>query len=722
MAIFDTVTFAEIDGVTGAPTFDGWTGDVDPGVTTNKAESGYAVGGRLTYSGGAGFPPVAVQALRMNVGIESPLGVAAGSYLAMSFFCTYDFTFDNDDAVVIALMPAPLPTPAPANPPYTSQRRIDIFPVHNVDGAGGAGAPTTTLPGSGGTDYDARLSQSERQFVVWAGVAPTGGAPPDRWQTMAVTRSNFLVRTASWRPSTLSTKTTAATPVSTATAADVPVVDASRFPPSGEFQTVVGTQPNATLAYTGRSTTTGANKLTGCKVVSGTGGTIASGESVKLLDVGWSLEVLIPTTAALGTNAADPNGLTWIDLQKEFGLYLNLVRFSRTAPSGTPITSGYYASQYRFPLLDATANQPFVKTLDTKTAIEPSWYGVGLIPALGASNRATGVRFQNYQVSELSIGVKHPSTGDLLTRKIFGQNGTEDNTLAAEIENINPAASAPDVTAEFRFANWGIGSLNFGDWDPASAHGADPATSVTLGPGTAAAPTRNTITQKWARANVPTDYQANMGHHCMWVRLTSPSGVGFIQAGARANLDFENLSDAELAATVSGKGHAPPASGGRHQFLLFPHVREVRPLQPDDNGGEIGLIAHERLGISAATPTQTWVWVVEALRRTGETMTVGGNTAEILDPSPGQFALSASHAAADDVFSYSLAGDDLQRRGRVYELGVPHNGEAVVQVKVRAAPESQPLPDPQSPGGDVPWWLRFLRWLIHLIRRLFGGS
>jgi hypothetical protein len=720
VAIFDTLTFPEIDGITGAPTIDGWTADIDPGVRTNKAESGYAVGGRLTYSGGAGFPPVTVGATRVNIGIESPLGCDAGSYLALSFFCTFDFSFDNADAVTIALLPgAP---PYGAQPPYTEQRRIDIYPVHNVYGAGGVGGTVQTLPGNDGYAYDARFGENDRGVDFWAGIVPTAdpnnpAAPLDRWQSMSVIRRNFVVHTASWRPKTSSTTTSGSATVSTGTATVVPVGDASRFPPAAEFNVQIPNQQGVTtVAYTGRDLTTTPMRLTGCKVVGGPGGTIPSGTTITLVDVGWSFEVLIPTTAQLGTEGG---AVPWIDLGKEFGLYIDLIRFSQTAPAGTPGIAAYYASQYRFPLLEASANQPYVKSLDQKTAIEPSWYGTGLIPALGASNKARGVQFQ--PPDDQAIGVRHPGSNALTSQILQSQ----DNSLVALLQNNGPEAK--DVTAEFRFARWGAPPAEFGEWDPASLHNAEPATKVTLPAGTAAAPTQGEVTELWHGADVPDGYvNSNMGHHCMWAALSSDQGVAFVKAGTRANFVFKSMSDVDMESTISGKGYPAP-SGGRHGFLLMPHMRTVLSGGGGDGGGEDGDGGGDLEGVGIAlthgevAPTQLWLWVVETFRRTGETITVAGTTAEIIDPAPGQFSVLAAHDGQSDVFSSSLAGDDVQRRGRTYEVSVPHGGETVVAVKLRAGPESDPLPDP-TPPSPVPWWLRFIRWLIALIKKLFGKS
>src|SRR5262245_56367295 len=135
MATSDTMSFPDYDPVTGQPTFDGWTGNTDPGVATTLAESGFAVADRLTFAGGSLFPPVGFQCEK----ITNPSGQPAGHYVAFSFFCTFDVSFDTEDVVVIDV----LATPGDA----TTARRITIFPNTTGVGAGDAGGGTDSLPG-----------------------------------------------------------------------------------------------------------------------------------------------------------------------------------------------------------------------------------------------------------------------------------------------------------------------------------------------------------------------------------------------------------------------------------------------------------------------------------------------------------------------------------------------------------------------------------------------
>jgi peptidoglycan hydrolase-like protein with peptidoglycan-binding domain len=677
MTIFSTVAFGDYDPVTGPPTIDGWTGNEDPGVVTDFAEAGYATGGRLTYGGGAAVPPVAFQCVHMTVAPASPavLPVDPGEYLVFGFFCTFDYSFDNADGVTLALIPDI------TNTDPTTFRRIDVLPNTNGVGAGSGGPAENTPPDVFfGADYGVRYQRAVPNLSMWKG-NPAGSAHP--WSSPGPTDfkvNNFFAQAASWRPSTVQTTSVGAQtiPSSHTTQFTFNVTSTSQFPPSGEVTVALGGGGQATVAYTGIV----GNSLTGCTFATGNSGSAAAGSLVTLLDVGWSFELMVPINSTQG-------GTAWNPLQGHFGLYFNLFRFSQTAPAGTPFHAGFYAAQYRFPLPDASASDQHLitGTLDQDTPIDPSWYGTAVIPALtGGVNDAVGVCFSTPTNPESNVGVRHPGSSDpgALTGTIDGPAGSFDNTLVAQIENTDPGNTADNVTAEFRFANWGIPSASFGDWDPASSHGASAPTRVNLSAAGGGSPSGE-ITSTWLRANVPTDYQANNGHHCVWVRLDSTSPVNFVQAGVRVNMDFVQLSDHSATATISGKGHAPPKTGGRHKFLLLSHVRS--------QAIEILEVAQ---GARAEVLPRRFIWVVEAFRRTGKTMTVGKTTAEVIDPA-GQFGLSAVHSGgAGDVFVHELSGGGLARAGRAYQIDVPVNGEVAVQTTIAAGPPAD-FPPPKLP-------------------------
>jgi hypothetical protein len=443
--------------------------------------------------------------------------------------------------------------------------------------------------------------------------------------------------------------------------------------------------------------------------VGSTGGTADTVEQVQLPDLSWSVEVLIPTTTALG-------GADWVDLTGHFGLYVNLFRASQyqPAPPASP-HAGFLAAQYRFPLPDAGAPpsaQHFLSGFDNdKLFIGDDWYGkASLLTLTGGVNDAQGVCFQNVPSPASSVGVRHPGSPNpsALTGQIYGTVGTVfPNTLVAQVKNTNPTNVANNVTAEFRFGKWGNPPTAYAQWDPHNPKftttPASKPTTVNLAAGGGAAE----ITADWPNGDVPSVYA---GDTCLWVRLDSTANAAFAQDGVRRNIMFTNLSEHEEDATISGSVYPTPESGSHHDFLLMTHVRALSEVK---GGGDI----------EGPPPTERslgWYWAVETFRRTGLEFTVGGTTMEVLDPSPGQFGALAQHEhAGDDVFVSALWGGGLKRQGNnTYELRVPHNGEVTIHTWIGAGPAGTVKPPKDSTdgggGGCLGFLLPFLNWLKKL--------
>ena len=723
MAVFDTIAFPEPDWVTGFPTIDGWTGNTDPGVTASFPEPGYATAGRITYAGGAAVAPVVFHAMHANISAAMGLPVDPGPYLVMGFFCTFDPTFDDADGVTIALLPDF------ATKTHTTARRIDLLPLTDGVGAGPSGGGVDPIPGQA-VNYNARLNRDLAAGITCLQGIGANPAPPavdTRWQSIGV--KNVHAKAASWHPSTVSTnaqpgQTVPTTgPISASPPFTLQVVDVSQFPNGGDLLVPISGGSPVTVAYTGRNT--GTNTFTGCTVrKSTTGGGVDTGTAIQFMDLGWSVEVLIPATKALGK--VDPANDNWIDLQGHFGIYVNLFRFSvwQPQPPATP-HAGFLAAQYRFPLPDAgapVADQHYLTGALTEPDlyIGSDWYGRATIPAITGTNDALGVSFQNVAMPTSNVGARHPGSS-ALTQTIYGPGGASDNTLVAQIKNSNPGAGATNVTAEFRFGKFGSPPTAFAQWKESTAFGATPPTVLNLTAGGGGTDSGE-VTSDWSRTAVGTVPPGYAGDTCLWCRLTSPDNVNFVQDGVRLNFYFVGLSEHSGDATISGSGYPEPESGSDHDFLLLEHVRSiVAPRHRLLSTAAVGAVSNEgEVGDGEdGQEVKEWYWLVETFRRTGLELTVGDATAEVIDPSPGEFGLIAQHTGpASDVVVTQLAGGGLKQSGRFHELRVPHNGEVTIRRWIGAGPAGQikppPLPSPE------PWWLRFLRWLIALIRRLFG--
>ena len=716
MAIFDTISFPPTDAITGKPKIDGWTDNIDPGIVYHFPETGYAAGGRITFAGGAIAPPVTFQCTQVQVNSPADVGlteVAAGSYLALGFFCTFDPTFDDQDGISIALRPDF------AAPAHTNARRIDLRP-NSTAGAGPASAVIDTIPGAPQT-YLARLNRDLFAAPTFFEGTGLNENPNDltqvRWTSIAV--NNCFAKCSSWHPNTPNTnaKPAQTVPSSPATMFTLAVVDVSQFPDTGNLTVPIVGNPAVTVSYTGRSVPT--NTFTGCKVKPGsTGGTADIAAAIQLPDLSWSVEVLIPTTTALG-------GADWVDLTGHFGLYANLFRVSQFQP--TPPASphaGFLAAQYRFPLPDAAAPpaaQHFLTGfLDDKLYIGDDWYGqASLLPLIpGGVNDALGVCFQNTSWPASSVGVRHPGSPDpsQLTGQIYGTTGTVfPNTLVAQIKNTNPTNAANNVSAEFRFGKWGNPPTAFAQWDPHNPKFTTTPSSVPNKVNLSAGGGTGEITADWPNGDVPGLFA---GDTCMWVRLDSTATVAFTQDGVRRNIMFTNLSERQEDATISGSGYPPPESGSQHDFLLMTHVREL--VTAVRQGGDLSIFE----GGSLTEKSLGWYWVVETFRRTELEFTVDGTTMEVIDPTPGQFGAFAQHDnAANDVFVSALWGGGLQRQGNnTYELRVPHNGEVTIHTWMGAGPPGTVRPPKAATdqGGCLGFLLPFLTWLKKLWKKLWS--
>jgi hypothetical protein len=650
MATTDTVCFADHDPVTGAPTLDGFTGIEDAGIITSESEPGYVLGERLTFGGGSAFPPVIFQ------------GVKNGNFLNFAFFCRFDLSFDHEDSIVIALRPdVSIPT-------QTTARRIDLKPVFTGLGAGPGGLAEESVPPGVplGVDYHIRTDKAEQQKTIYKG---TSGAPP--W-TVA-TPTNVSSRVRSWLPPVPDLTTSVG-------AQSLPngtfnVVSTAGFPGPVGPPGAVGLFEVAgqIVTYTGKTGTS----FTGC---SGGAGAIAAGTPVRIPEAAWSAEVQFPLTDAGAGGTGE-----WIDIHDSFGLYFAVIRVGQTTASGPTLHSGW-STQFLFPV--GTGNF-LTGALTSSLAINPAWYGTALVPALQVppgSNLGLGVRFQN---GVFGIGVRDAAAapGTAPGGLIEGPTGTHDNTLVAQVENTG-ATSAPGVTAEFRFANWGLGPSGFAAWQPASG-----AVPMPTAPATVAAGGSAELTSSWPKASVPNQYSTHP-HQCVWVQLDSGSTVNFVESSQRRNMDFEHLSEFERDAEISGVGYYPPP-GGKHDFILFTHTRQI--LVPDyGEGGDI----HARVAVVAPTRQfkRIWVWILEGYRRTGKSIEIDKRTFEILDDTPGSFGFVLTHDGPEaDVLTHELTGGGIKAVGdRMYTLKVPHDGAVTINTKLKAAP----IPPGKDTTGD----------------------
>jgi hypothetical protein len=395
----------------------------------------------------------------------------------------------------------------------------------------------------------------------------------------------------------------------------------------------------------------------------------------------WSIEVKLPISLQLGTEGDELREV--ITLGTQFGVYVNLVRISVGGTS--PPVSGYQANtQYIFPDASATVSG----TLGVNTLIDPTKYGEGYIPSLDSpagAHTAKGVRFRRDVYGTPLVGVRKSSdpAGTAPGGQVHNKASGIDNVLVAQVENTGTTDpdDAPNVTADFHFANWGLGPGStpgvdaFPDWAPASGAAPMPTLPKDVDHGT-----QVELTTNWLAANVPTDYNPPHDHQCVFVMLDSSSGVDFVEDSVRRNMDFVAFSEQERNAEISGVGYPPPVSGN-HKFALVVNSRQMWVPGPPSGGGST---TH----LPPPTLVPVWQWIVSGFRKLDETLTIDGEKYETWHPAPGAFGYIGTHDDPSHELTYQLTGGGLNKLvDGVYELEVPHNGSVTIGTRVAVGPK-----------------------------------
>lgn len=433
----------------------------------------------------------------------------------------------------------------------------------------------------------------------------------------------------------------------------------------------------------------------------------------------WSIEIRIPVDAS-GANS------DWIDLQDDFGLFVDVIRVFRIPSGASPF---YDSAQYLFPL-----NAPnLAVNIGPSTAIPASSFGHGLMNAATANGE--GVRVLN---GAMGVGRRPADNSSApLTNQI---SGIEDNHLVAMLENSGPVANG--ITAEIRLAEWGLGPPGFASWAlPSDLE--NPSAPVDLAAGTLGIPATGNTTNFWDAGLVPRIYDEPNDHQCIWVQLDSTSGnVNFAQSSTRRNMDFVDLSSEERPATISGEGYDEPDDGSdEHEFIMFSHCREITIKTLVEKGINIGPEAAALVGgalraakdvpspdndidvphTTAVRPRRqsqwddsvVYLWINEGFRRTKEKLEIYGVETRVLDHRPADFGLAAHHIGVGDNLSWEFAGKGIAQYGPgAYILKVPHKGKLTLRTRLTAerggkqGDQSRDLPQigkgEDRPGGGRP--------------------
>jgi hypothetical protein len=332
------------------------------------------------------------------------------------------------------------------------------------------------------------------------------------------------------------------------------------------------------------------------------------------------------------------------------------------------------------------------------------------------------------------------------------------NHMVARLINDHLTDAANSVEATFRIADFGLGPYgNMAAWDlvnsapnPAGAPGPIPTGGVTS----------VDLVSNWTASQADRDkYGAIWDDECLWVELDSTAGAYFVESSVRRNLTIQVASEVNTEAVISGQLPTPPAGAGGHDYWL--HTMKLRlegrrerppdltsglsivhaaasppeesppggsppqesppddPQQVFDELNASPLLTGEM--VMTDRPAVTWLWIAVGYWRTGETLTVDGKKHAVWINS-GNFATVVHHALAagqgpDDVdLKVDLSGPGVTQVGPGLAFKVPKDGVKKLPTRIRAGTPKE------LEEGDEPWWIRLLRLIIELLKRIFRRS
>lgn len=633
--MFDKIVFPVFEGLpfqVQPPTVDGYIepeqleGPGQTGVPTAPGdiphpgpEVGYTHGARFSYGDGGGTG-IAVSALQ---GVWDP----ASQLLYLGFLVRYDFSFDDQDRIVVVLR-----DPYLVNPGQSSDtRRIDILPL--ATGSGAQAPDNPTLPGG--------IPQPSLHA---------------RWDKPPRTPPAFYKLNA---------------------AGATPVWLADSQPANFDVK-VRSVHSDGSSAYY------------------------------------WSVELKIPTSMTSG-------GASWINLSPSFGLYTNIIRVC-TSCTGLPI-DGFPSTQFTWPLNPAAPDdrtiqdQGGAELTPDNWDIPANWLGEATLLAPGATNPARGVKFQN---GVFSIGVRQglnvsSAIGDTLDMTAVGNQ----NTLVARLVNDDQTNPTPQVNAEFRLADFGIGGGMPGVWAKVPSTPNPSALAAVPAPAGMATPAPVDLTSIWTiAAGDRSKYQSLWTDQCLWVTLSSTNAANIVEESMRRNLTVHTMSEYAGGFTISGEGYGPPPDGASdHDFLLhsvavqlnlFRHAEEKERLShPLVSGTSAG---------DGAQPPVTWLWVTNGYRDTARTLTINGNKYRIYVHA-GSFGhvfvheVEGTEAPESIDLGVAFSGGGLQRHSpSLSTLRVPNGGAVTVRTRFSVVPRSV-----GTARGCLSWLAPLLRWLRKLL-------
>ena len=308
----------------------------------------------------------------------------------------------------------------------------------------------------------------------------------------------------------------------------------------------------------------------------------------------------------------------------------------------------------------------------------------------------------------LSTGAADPVCTAQGIQLRYNDVGTK-NTPASVINTITPNqvfarprnyASAPiaagQLHARFRLANWGSIADPDAPWDdiPGAADITNPAPIPALAPGLDP-PVANPDSIQFTFS--PPSLGGKTPHQCMLVELSGP-GLSFLNNSVYRNMDFVNASIFRRSAEISVRGLAPIAAAHRDvyiyvQTLNMPERIEKPAPGPEGvppAGGDVPTLIHDERPPPPSFDDQVAdvpTYRVHVFHSTGRTVTVGGQTRDILE-AQSSFGYYLEHTGALAGWRHALRAPpsaQLQTLApNFYKVIVPNDGAITVTTAIEA--------------------------------------
>jgi hypothetical protein len=400
----------------------------------------------------------------------------------------------------------------------------------------------------------------------------------------------------------------------------------------------------------------------------------------------WTAELRVPLRTTAGSG-----GTQWIDVGATPLIYFNVLRNNGTTPE--------YLTwpRYRKNLIYGPMND----ILDILTySYPPAEWGDATI----STTNASGGVFLNWgdEGTEVVSNPLHDKS-----HIIWGAQ----NTFFANVQNntiVNGAPTQADgVVANFRIAQWGIGSAPIVIPSDDAANYPNPTNPATI-PANGA----HEFNTLWTPTDTSYKVYPNC-HQCIWVDLTAPPNTVITIPSVQWNMDFvaddvtithicdptgggpgggAGGGDGKGAIGTDGQGD-PPEGGDKHEVIVEvekeEYVKDVKtgdePKKTIDPEWVRYFIGRDQIFVKqpVTSTTRSYVrWVARGHIFTGKYVTIRGKQYKLYKPM-GSFGYAIQHVGEVAGWEDKVTGDKVQKIGpHTYKIMLPKDSRTNFDVEI----------------------------------------